>query len=76
LSIRIKEGDRVFVATEGEPGTVVTVYPEIHTAIVKTDIGTMKVKLDDLSIIPDTAAEPEEIKKATLLDKVKGRFSR
>lgn len=76
MNIRIKEGDRVFIISEEEIGTVVSVYPEVNTATVKTSFCLMKCQLDDLSIIPETSDEPEEIKKASLLDKVKSHFSR
>ena len=76
MNNRIKEGDRVFITCEEETGTVVTVYPEINTATVKTSFCLMKCKLDDLVVLPETSDEPTEIKKASLLDKVKSHFSR
>lgn len=70
---KVNEGDRV-IDTTGRIGEVCSVYPEINLAIVKFDNGFYgKVDFDNLYRYCENVPEPE-VKKARLLDKIKGCF--
>lgn len=74
---QFKTGDNVFHSETGSTGTIDTLYREVNIALIRTDEGLEKARLDDLVKVFAPEPEPEpETKKETLLDKVKGRFSR
>ena len=72
----INEGDKVYIVSSETTGRVQTVYPELQIAIVKTAEGVSKVRVDELVRLSEEAEDPKEVKKDSLLDKVKGRFKK
>ena len=74
---KINLGDKVYNTRTNEKGKVKSLYPELNKAIVETSDGVVKADLFDLVPLNETndSADETEIKKTSLLDKIKARVS-
>jgi len=68
-------GDRVYNYRTEEKGSIHAIYPEIDLAIIETAIGLSKAHMGDLLLARSQQTIEPEIKKRTLLDKIKARIT-
>lgn len=78
MIIKISEGDRVYCSEIEKTATVQSVYPEVGKAIIKTDTAVIKANIDSLTLLKNEfdSTNEEEIKKRSLLDKIKAPFKK
>ena len=69
-------GDDVYIGETGESGTISSLYPEVNTAIVKTDNGLTKAKITDLYKVLCSSEDVIVTKRKSLLDRIKSVFTK